>query len=149
MRGISPSAQDKWIRRAAIVGQSGSIGEPVADKPQPTPTTKPSQKVVPFTKRLIYLIGGGMVYGGSGFRSIHSSLVSFNKTATKVARDHQISVTEMLGKSREKRLVLARQELMHELSGLGFGLSAIGRRMNLDHTTVLHGLRAHAKRKAS
>jgi hypothetical protein len=152
MRGISPTAQDKWLRRhndtvaRTLDGRIGasSIAELVETKPhKPKP---PSKKLVPFTKGLICLIGRGMVYGG---HRNHSSQNTFKVCVAKISKRHQMSATEMLGKCRSRRCVLARQDLMHELSLNGWGLSAIGRRMNLDHTTILHGLRAFAKRSAA
>lgn len=64
----------------------------------------------------------------------------------QVCKDHGVQVQWVLGKSRVQRIVRARHEIMWKLNLLGMTLPSIGRRLNRDHTTVLHGIRQHQKR---
>jgi chromosomal replication initiation ATPase DnaA len=64
----------------------------------------------------------------------------------QVCRAHGLPVPWVLGKSRVQRIVRARQEIMWKLNLLGLSMPQIGKRLNRDHTTVLHGIRKHQKR---
>ena len=69
--------------------------------------------------------------------------------ATDVAESRGLTVKELLARSRTHRVSHARHELMFAMAACGFGLSETGRLLGgFDHTTVLHGIRAHAKRIA-
>jgi hypothetical protein len=59
----------------------------------------------------------------------------------EVAKRHNITIDELIGPRRVKRLVDARIEAYHLLRERGYTLPQIGNRMNRDHTTILHGLR--------
>lgn len=66
-----------------------------------------------------------------------------------VAKERDVPVHDMLGDSRVNYITRARQEafytIAHERPDVGY--SEIGRRMGgKDHTTVTHGIRAHAAR---
>lgn len=53
-----------------------------------------------------------------------------------------VSVGEVYGKSRRIELVRIRQRAMHyAVKRLGMPLTKVGRILNRDHTTVLHGVR--------
>lgn len=64
---------------------------------------------------------------------------------------YEISIQELRSKRRKKKLVHARQEVMYWLyAETSLTLPMIGKRLGgRDHTTVLHGLRQHAKRTGS
>jgi chromosomal replication initiator protein len=64
------------------------------------------------------------------------------------ARKHNVTVVEMLSIRRKKGLVVARQEAMYRLyAETSFSLPQIGAALGgRDHTTALHGVRAHAER---
>lgn len=67
----------------------------------------------------------------------------------EVAIKHGVRVAHMKGESRTAHLVRARQEAFYRLYGECAHLSmpAIGRFMGgRDHTTVLHGIKEHARR---
>lgn len=68
----------------------------------------------------------------------------------KVAESYKVSVEELCGPSAERRLSWPRQELMALLYETGrYSYPAIGRFLGgRDHTTVLHGVRAHRARQA-
>lgn len=64
-----------------------------------------------------------------------------------VAAEHDIHVEDLIGRSRTTHIVRARQHAMVELRALGLSLPVVGRFLGgRDHTTVLHGIRAHAQR---
>jgi chromosomal replication initiation ATPase DnaA len=65
-----------------------------------------------------------------------------------VALKHQVSVNDLVkSKRRYKQITHARQEAYFLIvSRLGWSLPQTGRYFGKDHTTVLHGIRTHAKR---
>ena len=64
--------------------------------------------------------------------------------ARQLAERHNVTVEDVLGRSRKPQLVRARRELMQRLRDDGFSLWQIGRWLGRDHKTVLAGLRANA-----
>lgn len=52
------------------------------------------------------------------------------------------------GASRKRQIAMARQLVMFLAHRDGVSLSTIGRALNRDHTTVLHGVRCEAARRA-
>jgi len=67
----------------------------------------------------------------------------------ETAAKHRISVADLIGQSRERKYVRPRQEAMYQVFVKCPHISypEAGRRMGgRDHTTVLHGVKAHAKR---
>lgn len=69
----------------------------------------------------------------------------------KVAEQHHITYAALIGPSRRAEIVRTRQEAMWTVRKIGiWSLPAIGRAFgDRDHTTVLHGVRAHEKRLAA
>jgi chromosomal replication initiation ATPase DnaA len=70
-----------------------------------------------------------------------------------VASLHEMNPRTLLAPLRHRRVAWARQEAMARIRALRtdegkhvFSLPAIGRMFGMDHTTVLHGLRAIEKR---
>ena len=64
-----------------------------------------------------------------------------------VAVAHGLTAADILGDSRCRRFVLARQEAMYRLAGeTKLTIATIGKHMRRDHTTVLHGVFAYADR---
>lgn len=58
-----------------------------------------------------------------------------------------IPVKEMLSQGRNRRLTTLRHEIMYLAASMTLlSLPTIGRAMNRDHTSVLHGIREHAAR---
>lgn len=76
--------------------------------------------------------------------------VTAKEIISEVAQRRKLSVTELLSPSRKHVIAHARQEAMWEIhSRLGRSLPWIAQTLHLkDHTTVLHGIRAHARRLA-
>jgi len=66
----------------------------------------------------------------------------------EVAAAAGVSVADILGPSRRARVVAARQAVMAVLHRRGWSSPRIGRALRRDHSTVLHGIRAHAARFA-
>lgn len=74
----------------------------------------------------------------------------FASVVGEVAGRHRMPVAVVLGQSRRKAIVRARQEAMWEVrQRTNMSLPAIGRRFGRDHTTALHGIRQHAARLAA
>lgn len=72
------------------------------------------------------------------------------RIATDVARRHGITVDQLRGVRRCQALSRARQEAMHLMMQMGTVSSTqVGRFLGgRDHTTILHGVKAHARRAA-
>lgn len=67
----------------------------------------------------------------------------------EVAAKYGRTVDELTGPLRWRSIAWARQEAMFRLRNeTTLSYPDIGRRLNRDHTTILHGVRAHAKRMA-
>lgn len=64
----------------------------------------------------------------------------------EVATRHGVEVQDIVGRSRAKRLVAARQEAFYLMKEHGYSMSQIGRFCNRDHTTVMHGIEKHAEK---
>jgi chromosomal replication initiation ATPase DnaA len=62
-----------------------------------------------------------------------------------VSRATHIPIKVLLGDCRLKKTVRARWEIYQRAKQAGYSLAEIGRRMNKDHTTVMHGLKRLAK----
>lgn len=67
--------------------------------------------------------------------------------AIEACENHQITMAQLLSSARSAYIVRARQEVMYRAyRELGASLPVIGHFLHRDHTTVLHGVRAHAER---
>jgi chromosomal replication initiation ATPase DnaA len=78
---------------------------------------------------------------------------TMNQIGALVAENHNLTVKDLKGQSRLRPIVAARQEAMwlmaEEIRPSGtprYTNAQIGGWFNRDHTTVIHGRRAHAKR---
>lgn len=71
---------------------------------------------------------------------------SWDVVATDIARDHGFSFEQVIGNGRAYALVRARQHVMYALSKRGNSSAWIGRQLDRDHSTVLWGIAAHARR---
>ena len=62
------------------------------------------------------------------------------------AKDHGVTVEELLGRVRTQRLVDARRSAIWALHQRGtMSLNQIGKLLNKDHTTILHAIRKRRK----
>lgn len=68
--------------------------------------------------------------------------------AVRVCEKHHIAMADLEGPSAARRFSRPRQEAMHEMAAMKlWSLTQIGRFLGgRDHTTVLHGVRAHERR---
>lgn len=76
---------------------------------------------------------------GKGF--IRTSLI-----AARVAMKHKVKLEDVRGDCRARQFSYPRQEVMYEAIKVGLTPSMVGRYLKRDHTTVLHGAKAHQKR---
>lgn len=80
---------------------------------------------------------------------------SVRAIAEDVANRRQVTVWEIFGRAGEHRIAHARQEVMWWARNSGMTYKMIARRFpsphtasgHMDHTTVLHGVRQHEKRR--
>lgn len=73
----------------------------------------------------------------------------FRAVLTEVSEATGISISRILGRSRVRPVVEARQLVCHVLYRHGMSYPQIGRLINRDHTTVLHAVRAVEARRAA
>lgn len=64
----------------------------------------------------------------------------------EIAERHGVARELLTSDLRSEHLVRARQEAYYELYALGFSSSHVGRILNRDHSTVLHGIKCHKYR---
>lgn len=64
----------------------------------------------------------------------------------QVAIEDGVHAHLILGRSRLKSIVRARHHLWAALLGAGYSYPEIGAALSMDHSTVMAGLRAHARR---
>lgn len=81
------------------------------------------------------------------------SVQPWRQIVADVAKKHKVSVKDILGISRFRHIVIARQEAMWRVRneiivrGAPISLPEIGRRFGgRDHSTVIHSMRAHERR---
>jgi hypothetical protein len=65
----------------------------------------------------------------------------------EVCEQHGLPIVMVMGHSRSRSLVFARQEIMYRMTvELGYSTSMVGRFMKRDHSTIVYGRQQHAKR---
>lgn len=65
---------------------------------------------------------------------------SIRQIVQRVASEYAVPVVELVGPSRKRRIVIARQEAMRRALAEGFTSEQVGRALGgRDHSTVLHG----------
>jgi chromosomal replication initiation ATPase DnaA len=67
--------------------------------------------------------------------------VSGRQVIERVAALHDVTPEDITGPSRLRRHCEARWQVMRELASKGLSTPTIGRILNRDHSTVVHGLR--------
>lgn len=78
---------------------------------------------------------------GISLRAQPKSLVTLNKIATIVCDYFEVDDESFYGKHRKRTVVEARFFFMHYAKNKGkYTLADIGRCINRDHTTVMHGI---------
>lgn len=67
--------------------------------------------------------------------------------AKEIAVLHGLTLAEINDPAAERRYARTRQHVMHALMATGrYSSTSVGRLLNRDHSTVLHGVRAHERR---
>jgi chromosomal replication initiation ATPase DnaA len=71
--------------------------------------------------------------------------VTMRELLAEVAQAHGLSVAELKGRNRTRPVAVARQLFIARAYATGrYSLPQIGRFLKRHHTTILHGVRAHA-----
>lgn len=89
--------------------------------------------------------GGSDTLGNKNYRSL-TEAVSIETIQLAISRDSHIEPDVLIGKTRQGVIIPWRQmlyTLAYELTG--HGLPEIGRQLNRDHTTILHGIKRFNK----
>ena len=68
--------------------------------------------------------------------------------AFRICDEEGLSISELIGRSQERRLAWPRQRFCFEARALGKTLPQIGRFINRDHTTVIYSIRRYKDRCA-
>lgn len=86
-------------------------------------------------------------------RERHKKATHLARICNEVADAHGLTVDDLYGRGRTKRVVMARQEAYYRIAtfwrqsgGWAFSSLEIGSHFSRDHTTVLYGIHAHAMR---
>lgn len=67
--------------------------------------------------------------------------------AARFAREHDVTVRELVGPSHQRACAWARQAMWNYLQGLGhWSYSRIGELFGRDHSTIMAGVRQHLRR---
>lgn len=70
-------------------------------------------------------------------------LLPMARVTAAVCMEHGVTMADVRGASRSRRIVAARFEAMFRCRGLGKSLTEVGRFFSRDHTSVLHGVRKY------
>lgn len=60
---------------------------------------------------------------------------------TAVAKAHGVTTKALLSRKRTALIARARHELMADLWGSGLAFAEVGRLLDMDHTSVMHGVK--------
>ena len=71
---------------------------------------------------------------------------SFDEIVLSVCRKYRLTQCDIFSNIRVKMISEPRQELMYLCHEAGMSQSEIGRKLNRDPTTILHGIESHKKR---
>lgn len=73
---------------------------------------------------------------------------TMREIAKDVARAHRLTLDEMKTPTQARRIAWPRQEAMAAMRATGrYSYPQIGRFFGMDHTSVIHGVRAHKARQ--
>jgi chromosomal replication initiation ATPase DnaA len=70
----------------------------------------------------------------------------WRKLAIRICDDHGVTLRDVLGPSSPRHLVHARWQIMFELRQRDWTFAQIGRVFGRDHTSVMHGVKAHGRK---
>ena len=77
----------------------------------------------------------------------HEQPISMRRSALDIALKYELTYEELIGPKRHQRQAQPRQEAMFKMKSAGYSHAEIGRFFGRDHTTVMHGVRAHEVRQ--
>lgn len=145
VRGISPTAQDKFVKlpvRHPEVKALPEAGLTASSLPEEEPWAEPVS-----TQELIDAVRALVDESEDGWLRNRLLIVTI---AELIAWARGVTLAEIRGQSRSREFAWARQEAWYITRlVLGCSLPTIARYYeNRDHTTVLHGIKRHAKRLA-
>lgn len=81
-----------------------------------------------------------------GINGLGPSGVAMHTVARAMAEQYGMTLDDLSGSSRISSVSHARQHIMAELVEAGFSTPRIGHMLNRDHSTVIHGAKAHRER---
>lgn len=121
--------------------------EPEIQKPEPVAVADPMPLLPVRPKVIRHRITGYLVRNPWGW-TMTQGFANARQVMDEVAERRGLSVADLKGRSRHRPVVLARQEAMYLMRHhfAHYSLPLIGSFFDRDHTTVLHGCRAHAAR---
>jgi chromosomal replication initiation ATPase DnaA len=134
IRGISPSAQDKWIKKSSPAPKA----PPPVVEAAPLPHRRPGP-TKGFTIELVRRIGRGLA-GRQG-----KDYFTASKITTEVLRKHGLTRVQLRSKVQTRHYVAARQELAYRLrEECSLSYPRIGEILCRDHSTIMHSCRCYA-----
>jgi chromosomal replication initiation ATPase DnaA len=140
IRGISPSAQDKWVKKSP----APKAPAPVVVAPPPREAPRRPGPVKGFTIEQVRRIGRGLAgrQGRDFFRPA--------KIITEVIHKHGLTRVQLRSKCQTPQYVAARQELAYRLrEELALSYPQIGEILGKDHSTIMHSCRRYAAKLAA
>lgn len=80
-------------------------------------------------------------------RATLAAMAPWRRVVDEVAAKHELRPSDITGKSRTRPVIIARHEACYRMVvQCKMALAEAGKRITVDHTTVLHGVRQHIKR---
>lgn len=75
-------------------------------------------------------------------------IARFRAILDRVSADRGVTAAEIMGRSKVHKIAHARHEVIaRAVHDLGWSKSRVGRKFDLDHTSIIHAVRAHEKRE--
>jgi hypothetical protein len=111
------------------------------------PAPAPSETKVAATQFEVWPNHCAHVATWLAFKNRRALAAPFERIKIEVAAKHGLTVAELMGHSHRRGIVAARQEASYRAAAeTKLSYPQIGRLLNRDHTTILHGIRRHAER---
>jgi chromosomal replication initiation ATPase DnaA len=117
--------------------------EPIAPEPEPRPDLEVIRRELAEAKKTVAELTDELA-------TIYGAAFAGRNIAKAIAKIHRVSFTDLVSQRRHQNIVHARQHAMWEIrQRTKLSLPQIGKILgDRDHSTILHGIRAHAKRMA-
>ena len=89
----------------------------------------------------------GEVFTGAAEMPRHDRIGRARRIVKQEAEKAGVCREDIFADDRTRQAIIARHSVMHRLRvELGWSLGQIGQHLGRDHTTILHGIRAHKRR---